>query len=140
MESNLLIGLAGLAVLIALIAIRMPIAYAMILVGGVGASILTGPAIILSQLKDLAYAQFAIYDLSVVPMFVLMGNIATRSGLSSITWRSRSSPAAARFCISSARSPRSCNRGDCGSGCARRAGSFRDSTPSSSRPPPRAVP
>jgi tripartite ATP-independent transporter DctM subunit len=87
MESNLLIGLAGLAVLIALIAIRMPIAYAMILVGGVGASILTGPAIILSQLKDLAYAQFAIYDLSVVPMFVLMGNIATRSGLSKDLFR-----------------------------------------------------
>ncbi len=87
MEEHLLIGLAGLAVLIGLIAIRMPIALAMILVGGIGASILSGPAIVLSQLKTLAFGQFSIYDLSVVPMFVLMGNIATRSGLSQDLFR-----------------------------------------------------
>ncbi|MFC3230186.1 TRAP transporter large permease [Marinibaculum pumilum] len=82
MEDNLLIGLAGLAALIALIAIRMPIAYSMVLVGGVGIAVLSGPAILLSQLKTLAYGQFSIYDLSVVPMFVLMGYVATRAGLS----------------------------------------------------------
>ncbi|MCB1436788.1 MAG: TRAP transporter large permease [Rhodobiaceae bacterium] len=76
------IGLAGLAFLIALIALRIPIAYAMILVGLVGVPLLSGVDIVLSQLKDLAYSQFSIYDLSVVPMFVLMGNIATRAGLS----------------------------------------------------------
>jgi len=54
----------------------------MILVGAVGMSILNGPAIFLAQLKNLAYSQFSIYDLSVVPMFVLMGNVATRAGLS----------------------------------------------------------
>jgi tripartite ATP-independent transporter DctM subunit len=81
-ESNFLIGLAGLAALVALIAIRMPIAYAMILVGGGGMMILSGPGIVLSQLKNLAYSQFSIYDLSVLPMFVLMGNIASRAGLS----------------------------------------------------------
>jgi len=81
-EGNLLIGLVGLIFLIGLIAIRMPIAYAMILVGGVGVTVLSGPAIFMSQLKDLAYAQFSIYDLSVVPMFVLMGAVATRVGLS----------------------------------------------------------
>lgn len=82
MESSLLIGLSGLATLVGLIAIRIPIAYAMILVGGVGVSILSGPDIFLNQLKNLAYAQFSIYDLSVLPMFVLMGSIATRAGLS----------------------------------------------------------
>ncbi|MBZ0217008.1 MAG: TRAP transporter large permease [Fimbriimonadaceae bacterium] len=82
MNYELYMGLAGLMVLILLIAIRMPIAYAMILVGGVGVTILNGPDIFMSQLKDLAYSQFSIYDLSVVPMFVLMGNIATRAGLS----------------------------------------------------------
>ena len=82
MESHLLIGLAGLVALVGLIAIRIPIAYSMIIVGGVGVTILNGPAIFMSQLKDLAYAQFSIYDLSVVPMFVLMGAIATRAGLS----------------------------------------------------------
>lgn len=82
MESSLLIGLLGLAALIALIAIRMPIAYAMIIVGGIGVTILNGPAIFMNQLKDLAFSQFSIYDLSVLPMFVLMGSIATRAGLS----------------------------------------------------------
>ena len=82
MDPNLLIGLAGLVALIGLIAIRIPIAYSMIIVGGVGVTILNGPAIFMAQLKNLAYAQFSIYDLSVVPMFVLMGAIATHAGLS----------------------------------------------------------
>ncbi|MCJ7837784.1 MAG: TRAP transporter large permease [Burkholderiales bacterium] len=82
MEAHLLTGIIGLVALVALIAIRMPIAYSMILVGGVGTSILNGPDIFLAQLKNLAYSQFSIYDLSVVPMFVLMGSIATQAGLS----------------------------------------------------------
>lgn len=82
MESSLVIGFSGLGIMLMLIAIRVPIAYAMIVVGLGGIAILSGPAIILSQLKDLAYSQFSNYDLSVVPMFVLMGNFATRIGLS----------------------------------------------------------
>ncbi|WP_425483582.1 TRAP transporter large permease [Halovulum dunhuangense] len=78
----ILLGLSGLAVLIALIALRMPIAYAMILVGVVGTTLLNGPAILLAQLKTLGYGQFSIYDLSVVPMFILMGALATKTGLS----------------------------------------------------------
>jgi tripartite ATP-independent transporter DctM subunit len=54
----------------------------MIVVGGAGAMILNEPRIILAQLKNLAYSQFSIYDLSVLPMFVLMGNLASRAGLS----------------------------------------------------------
>jgi tripartite ATP-independent transporter DctM subunit len=81
-DQSLLIGLAGLGVLVALIAIRVPIAYAMILVGGIGTMILSDPRIFLAQLKNLAYSQFSIYDLSVLPMFVLMGNIASHAGLS----------------------------------------------------------
>jgi tripartite ATP-independent transporter DctM subunit len=87
MADAMTIGLGGLAVLVALIALRMPIAYAMILVGGVGVTILNGPDIFMSQLKTLAYGQFSIYDLTVVPMFVLMGNIATKAGLSKDLFR-----------------------------------------------------
>jgi len=82
LETGLLIGLLGLVALVALIAIRIPIAYTMILVGAIGSMILNDPRILLAQLKNLAYSQFSIYDLSVLPMFVLMGNIATRAGLS----------------------------------------------------------
>jgi len=81
-DPNLYTGLVGLAALVALIAIRMPIAYSMILVGGAGMMILSDPRIVLAQLKNLAYSQFSIYDLSVLPMFVLMGNVASRAGLS----------------------------------------------------------
>lgn len=84
---SIAIGLTGLGVLIFLIAIRVPIAYSMIVVGGAGIAVLNGPLIVLSQLKDLAYGQFSIYDLSVVPLFVLMGSIASRSGLSADLFR-----------------------------------------------------
>lgn len=90
MADALTIGFLGLAVLVILIGFRMPIAYAMILVGGVGVTILNGPDIFFSQLKTLAYGQFSIYDLSVVPMFVLMGNISTKAGLSRALFRAAS--------------------------------------------------
>jgi len=82
LDPHLLTGLIGLASLIVLIAIRVPIAHAMLLVGATGIAVLSGPGILLSQLKTLVYSQFSIYDLSVLPMFVLMGNIASRAGLS----------------------------------------------------------
>jgi tripartite ATP-independent transporter DctM subunit len=82
LDTHLLTGLIGLGTLVALIAIRVPIAHAMLLVGATGIAVLSGPAILLSQLKTLVYSQFSIYDLSVLPMFVLMGNIASRAGLS----------------------------------------------------------
>ena len=82
MPHGLLLGLLGLVALVGLIAIRIPIAYSMILVGAGGMMVLGDPRIFLAQLKNLAYSQFSIYDLSVLPMFVLMGNIATRAGLS----------------------------------------------------------
>ena len=82
MESGLLIGILGFLGLVALIAIRIPIAYTMILVGVIGTSLLSGPKVVLNQLKDLAYVQFSNYDLTVLPMFILMGGLAYRCGLS----------------------------------------------------------
>lgn len=87
MEYEMIVGLTGLGCLIALIAIRVPIAYSMILVGGIGVTVLSGSSIFMSQLKDLAYIQFSIYSLSVIPMFVLMGNVASQAGLSKDLFR-----------------------------------------------------
>jgi tripartite ATP-independent transporter DctM subunit len=87
MADPLVLGFAGLGALVALIALRLPIAYAMILVGGVGVTLLNGPAIFMAQLKTLAYGQFSIFDLSVVPLFILMGALATRVGLSADMFR-----------------------------------------------------
>ena len=82
MDPGFIIGVLGFVALLALIAIRVPIAYTMILVGLAGTSLLSGPAIVFSQLKDLAYSQFSNYDLTVLPMFILMGGLAYRCGLS----------------------------------------------------------
>jgi tripartite ATP-independent transporter DctM subunit len=82
MENELSVGLAGLVALVGLIALRVPVAHSMMIVGAVGTGILSGGAVLMSQLKTLAYGQFSNYDLGVVPMFVLMGNVATRVGLS----------------------------------------------------------
>jgi len=87
MTDPLGLGLGGLGALVVLIALRMPIAYAMILVGGIGIALINGPALMLNQLKTLGYGQFSIYDLSVVPMFVLMGALASRAGLSAALFR-----------------------------------------------------
>ncbi|MEM8662884.1 MAG: TRAP transporter large permease [Pseudomonadota bacterium] len=80
-------GVIALGLLVVLIALRLPIAYAMILIGGGGIAILNGPALVLNQLKTLAYGQFSIYDLAVVPMFILMGALAARAGLSAALFR-----------------------------------------------------
>jgi tripartite ATP-independent transporter DctM subunit len=82
MYYDLGLGLAGMLILLFLIAVRVPIAYTMILVGIGGTIVQSGPTVLLNQLKDLAYAQFANYDLSVLPMFILMGGLASRCGLS----------------------------------------------------------
>ena len=81
------LGILSLVILVALIAIRIPIAYAMILVGGVGIMILNGPTLVFSQLKTLGWGVFSNYGLSVVPMFVLMGALAARAGLSQALFR-----------------------------------------------------
>jgi tripartite ATP-independent transporter DctM subunit len=80
--SPLVVGATGLACLVALIVVRLPIAYAMILVGAGGIVALDGWTVLARQLETLAYGQFASYELSVVPMFVLMGFLATEAGLS----------------------------------------------------------
>ena len=87
MAEPILLGVGSLVALATMIAIRMPIAYAMILVGGVGIALVDGSELVLNQLKTLAYGQFSIYDLSVVPMFVLMGALAGKAGLSMALFR-----------------------------------------------------
>lgn len=54
----------------------------MIFIGGIGTMLLSDINLVLSQLKTLAYGQFSIYSLSVIPMFVLMGSIASKTGIS----------------------------------------------------------
>ncbi len=75
-------GFFMLGVLLVLIALRLPIAIAMITVGITGYLILAGWTPLLNYFNGAAYWRFSTYDLSVVPLFLLMGQFATRAGMS----------------------------------------------------------
>ena len=69
--------------MLVLMALRVPIAVSMF-AAGVPSVICTRWvwAPFLNNLNGMAYARFASYDLSVIPLFILMGNFATQGGLS----------------------------------------------------------
>jgi C4-dicarboxylate transporter, DctM subunit len=75
---------AGLlfALMLGLMAVRVPIAVAMFAAGCVGYVTQAGWDPLASFLNTQAFARFASYDLSVIPLFILMGNFATQGGLS----------------------------------------------------------
>lgn len=75
-------GLAGTLVMLALMALRMPVAYAMMLTGTAGFALLISPQAALSLLPREVYSTFASYDLSTIPLFILMGQLAFHAGVS----------------------------------------------------------
>ena len=75
-------SLVGFAVLLVLILLRLPIAFAMGLVGTVGFAYLVNWNAALAMISSVTYETGLAYDLSVVPLFILMGNFVTRAGLS----------------------------------------------------------
>lgn len=80
-------GLTSFAVLLALMAVRIPIGVAMLAVGLGGYAMWTGTAPLLAFLKTSTYYQFSTYSLSVIPLFVLMGEFATKAGMSRALYR-----------------------------------------------------
>ena len=63
-------------------ALRTPIAIAMFVAGSVGYVLQAGWLPFANFLNAQAFARFASYDLSVIPLFILMGNFATQGGIS----------------------------------------------------------
>jgi tripartite ATP-independent transporter DctM subunit len=68
--------------MLALMALRVPIALAMLVPGAIGYVAMAGWPPFASFLKGLAWARLANYDLTVIPLFLLMGAFATQGGLS----------------------------------------------------------
>jgi tripartite ATP-independent transporter DctM subunit len=68
--------------MLALMAIRVPIAVSMFGAGALGYVLQTGWAPFSNFLNTQAFARFANYDLSVIPLFILMGHFATKGGIS----------------------------------------------------------
>ena len=80
--SGLAIGGIGFAALLLLLAFRIPIGVAMLSVGVVGYVSIAGSSALLSYLKTETYWRFTNDDLSVVPLFLLMGQFAAKAGIS----------------------------------------------------------
>ena len=70
------------AIMLVLMAVRVPIAVAMFAAGVVGYVAQAGWLPLANFLNTQAFARFASYDLSVIPLFILMGNFATQGGIS----------------------------------------------------------
>ncbi|MCV6577245.1 MAG: TRAP transporter large permease [Cohaesibacter sp.] len=82
--SPLEIGIASLPLLLILIFLRLPIGLAMLVLGLSGSWVINGsPMMALAQLKHTPYGQFSSYSLSILPLFLLMGQFATLGGMSS---------------------------------------------------------
>lgn len=89
--TGLEISLIGFAIMLVAIFLRMPIAVAMGLTGFIGSWVVLGqPNAILSQMKSLTYDTFSSYSLSIVPLFLLMGQFATKSGMSAALFEAAS--------------------------------------------------
>ncbi|MFT3821567.1 MAG: TRAP transporter large permease [Rubrivivax sp.] len=65
-----------------LMALRVPIAVSMFAAGSIGYLLQAGWLPYANFLNTQAFARFASYDLSVIPLFILMGQFATHGGIS----------------------------------------------------------
>lgn len=88
--SGAALAIIGFAALLALMALRLPIGLAMMLVGGLGYIQLNGLEPFLNYIRTTPYQIFANYTLSVIPLFVLMGAFAERSGLAADLFKAAS--------------------------------------------------
>ena len=69
-------------IMLVFMALRVPIAISMFVAGAHGYIAQTGWLPFANFLNNQAFARFASYDLSVIPLFILMGHFATQGGIS----------------------------------------------------------
>jgi tripartite ATP-independent transporter DctM subunit len=76
------IGILGCVVLLVLLASSMPVAFAMAAVGAVGFAFVVSPEAALSMATSDLFSTFSSHTLTVIPLFVLMGQISFHGGIS----------------------------------------------------------
>ncbi|MDH4189596.1 MAG: TRAP transporter large permease [Betaproteobacteria bacterium] len=86
--ANLGLGGALFALMMVLIVVRMPIAISMLLCGALGFGLLAGWQPLMAMLADVPYSRVANYELTVIPLFVLMGQFAAHSTIGSSLYQS----------------------------------------------------
>lgn len=82
------IGFIGLGIFVLIMMLRMPIAWAMALVGFIGFSYLVSLRAGLHVVVKDVFSTLCSYELSVIPLFVLMGNLAYNAGIGSRLYKS----------------------------------------------------
>ncbi len=80
--SPLQVGILGIAILLALLVASMPVGFAMAAVGVFGFALITTPQAAFSMVSANLYDTFSNYSFTVIPLFVLMGQIAFHAGIS----------------------------------------------------------
>jgi C4-dicarboxylate transporter DctM subunit len=85
---NLDLGIGLFALMIVLIVLRMPIAIAMLLCGALGFGMISGWRPLLGLMAEVPYSRVANHELTVIPLFVLMGQLAAEGGISQALYRS----------------------------------------------------
>jgi C4-dicarboxylate transporter, DctM subunit len=80
--SAIQLALMIFGIMLLLMAVRVPISITMFVAGGIGYVAQAGWGPLSNFLNNQAYARFASYDLSVIPLFILMGHFATQGGIS----------------------------------------------------------
>lgn len=80
MDPTIIVAIS-VALMLVLLFLSVPIAFALALAGAVGLALLRSTGVALDTLGMLPYTKSAIYLMTVVPMFLLMGNLAVASGL-----------------------------------------------------------
>jgi C4-dicarboxylate transporter, DctM subunit len=84
---NLLLGACLFGGMLLLMVLRVPISVSMFLPGALGYWYLADHNALLNHLKGAAFARYSMYELSVIPLFILMGQFATQGGLSAALFR-----------------------------------------------------
>jgi tripartite ATP-independent transporter DctM subunit len=81
------IGLAGVVMLIALVLARVPVAVALAGVGALGYAVLDSGRTALAVLGKVPFELAQAYSLSVLPLFILMGVVASKANMSTELFR-----------------------------------------------------
>ena len=74
--SETLIGIAGIAALFFFLVARMPVGMALLVAGFGGIWVIDGPRAAIATMSSETYSSVTAYSLSIIPLFVLMGNMA----------------------------------------------------------------
>jgi tripartite ATP-independent transporter DctM subunit len=76
------VGIIGIIALFVLLAMRIPVGIVMMVIGAVGVGVLNGWQAALATIGSEPFVIASNFELLIIPMFVLMGNLASISGMS----------------------------------------------------------